>query len=216
MSNYKAPSYREDSFNCPHCGALAHQSWSKLYADTEDEDEYEDVKEYEISICFSCGKVGLWAGYAVRKLVYPELAIGNIPDPNQDLDEDIRSDFIEARNIIYISPRGATAILRLCLQKLCVQLGQKGKNINDDIAALVKAGLNPKIRQALDIIRVIGNNAVHPGEIDLKDDSQTALTLLNLINLIADRMISEPKQVQSIYDSLPEGAKQAIEKRDSK
>lgn len=215
MSKYKAPTYRAASFNCPHCGALANQSWSEIYLNLVEDDDYTEVKEFKISLCFSCEKIGLWQGSSVPKLVYPELVEGSLPDPNPDLDEDIQSDFIEARKIVHISPRGATAILRLCLQKLCIQLGQKGKNINEDIAALVKKGLSPKIQQALDIVRVIGNNAVHPGEIDLKDDSQTALTLLSLINLIAEVMISQPKHIQTLYDSLPARVVQAIEKRDT-
>jgi len=33
------------------------------------------------------------------------------------------------------------------------------------------------ILQSLDIVRVIGNESVHPGVIDLKDDRHTALRL---------------------------------------
>ncbi|GAB4042066.1 DUF4145 domain-containing protein [Spirosoma jeollabukense] len=214
MSKYKLPSLHEPSFNCPHCGALANQQWSKVYLELSEDDDSVEVKGYIANLCFSCKKIGLWLEWT-RKLVYPAIVEGNLPDPNQDLDEDIQSDYIEARNILHLSPRGATAILRLCLQKLCIQLGEKGKNINDDIAALVKKGLNPKIQKALDVVRVIGNNAVHPGEINIKDDPQTALNLLNLINLIADAMISQPKHIDDLFESLPTAALQAIQKRDS-
>ena len=88
----------------------------------------------------------------------------------------------ESRTILDLSPRGAAALLRLCIQKLCKQLGQPGKNINDDIAALVKAGLDPKIQKALDIVRVIGNECVHPGTMDLRDDREIAAKLFVLVN----------------------------------
>jgi hypothetical protein len=44
-------------------------------------------------------------------------------------------------------------------------------------------------------VRVIGNNAVHPGAIDLRDDKATATTLLQLVNLVVDRRISTQKRI---------------------
>ena len=67
----------------------------------------------------------------------------------------------------------------------------------------------------MDVVRVVGNNAVHPGSLDMKDDTKTAHKLFALVNLIAEVMISQPKHVEAMYDSLvPEGAKDAISKRD--
>ena len=128
--------------------------------------------------------------------------------------EDIRLDYDEASRILELSPRGAAALLRLALQKLCKELGQPGENINDDIKALVANGLDPIIQQALDSVRVIGNKAVHPGEIDLRDDRATAESLFGILNLIVERMISVPNHVKELYETLPETERQKIEKRD--
>lgn len=65
-------------------------------------------------------------------------------------------------------------------------------------------------------MRVIGNNAVHPGSIDLRDDRATAENLFRLLNLIAEKMISEPKHVDEVYAALPPNALAAIEARDKK
>lgn len=72
-----------------------------------------------------------------------------------------------------------------------------------------------RVQKALDAIRVIGNNAVHPGQIDLQNDRATAETIFGLVHLICEKMITEPKHVDELYAKLPEGARQAIEKRDT-
>lgn len=107
-------------------------------------------------------------------------------------------------------------MLRLSIQKLCASLGEKGKNIDDDIASLVTKGLNPLVQKSLDVVRVIGNEAVHPGVIDLKDDRDTALRLLDLVNVITDQMISHPKTIEQMYGKLPEEKRKAIEVRNEK
>jgi hypothetical protein len=112
------------------------------------------------------------------------------------------------------SPRGASALLRLAVQKLCKKLGENGENINQDIASLVRKGLDPRVQMALDVVRLIGNDAVHPGQIDLRDDRQTAEMLFGLVNLVCEKMISEPKHVDEVYAKLPESKRKAIEERD--
>ena len=162
------------------------------------------------SQCFYCKEFAVWIG---RNLAWPQQR--GAPLPNSDLPDDVRSDYEEASSILNLSPRGAAALLRLGIQKLCIHLGGKGKNINDDISFLVKNGLRVKIQKALDAIRVIGNNAVHPGQLDLRDDHATARSLFDLVNIIASAMISEPKRVSEIYESLPEGDREAIKTRDA-
>ncbi len=98
---------------------------------------------------------------------------------------------------------------------MCIHLGEPGKNLNDDIASLVKKGLSPQVQRSLDVLRVIGNNAVHPGQIDLRDDTRTALALFTAMNLTVEQVIAVPNQIDALYESLPEGARSAIEKRDA-
>ena len=82
------------------------------------------------------------------------------------------------------------------------------------IKNLVSKGLPAAVQKSLDVVRVIGNDSVHPGQMDLRDDMETAKALFKLVNLITEKMITEPKEVEAIYDSLPERSKKAIEKRD--
>lgn len=170
-----------------------------------------DVENLFLSKCFTCGEIAVWVH---DRPIFPAPAEG--PTPNVDLPEDVLGDYEEASRIVGQSPRGAAALLRLSIQKLCVVLGEKGKNIDDDIASLVSKGLAPLVQKALDSVRVIGNEAVHPGTLDLKDDLDTARKLFALINIIAEQMISNPKHVEEIYGKLPEAKRDAIEKRDNK
>ncbi|MEQ8194328.1 MAG: DUF4145 domain-containing protein [Rhodospirillales bacterium] len=164
-----------------------------------------------ISQCYNCDEVSVWL---YDRLIWPTL--GTAPVPNSDLPKDALKDYLEASGILDSSPRGAAALLRLALQKLCKHLGEKGENINADIASLVKKGLDVRVQQALDVVRVVGNNAVHPGQIDLSDDRAAAEKLFSLINLITEIMITQPKHVSAMFGDLPESARMAIEKRDKK
>ncbi|UAW99940.1 DUF4145 domain-containing protein [Halopseudomonas nanhaiensis] len=142
-------------------------------------------------------------------MIYPKKSIAT--PPNVDLSESIQADYREAASVLADSPRAAAALLRFALQKLCVQLGEQGKNINDDIKNLVKKGLNPLVQKSLDALRITGNNAVHPGELDLSEEPDRVLKLFELINFIANKMITEPKEIESFYEGLPSGAIQAVE-----
>ena len=170
-----------------------------------------NVFNLHLSQCFNCEDFSVWVH---DKLVFPESRHG--PPPNPDIPDNVKVDYEEASKILNLSPRGAAALLRLAIQKLCAGLGEKGENINDDIASLVKKGLSQSIQKALDSVRVIGNEAVHPGTIDLKDDSTTAAGLFRLVNIIVEQMISNQKHIDEFFEKLPEGKRKAIEKRDGK
>jgi hypothetical protein len=165
---------------------------------------------FYVSLCTRCEEPTLWHN---DEMMYP--ASGGIEPANEDLDVEIKHDYNEAASIVGRSPRGAAALLRLCLQKLFEQLQLPDTRPNEAIKELVERGLDPTIQQALDTVRVIGNNAVHPGEINLSDQPETALQLFGLINYIAEQMITFKKKREQLFASLPEGAKEQIRRRDA-
>ena len=156
---------------------------------------------------------------ALVPIIEDELASisrGDVPPPNPDLPDNITKDYEEARTIVDLSPRGAAALLRLCVQNLCIYLGEPGENLNADIGALVAKGLDGRIQQAWDTVRVLGNEAVHPGTLDLKDDRKTVKKVFGLVNAIAEAMITIPREGNELFNMLPENRRKAIDERDKK
>lgn len=167
-------------------------------------------KGFSVATCSSCEEFTLWVD---KEIVYPKKT--TLQPPNNDLNEDIKSLYLEASSILVDSPKGATALLRLALQKLLEQVGKSGKNINNDIKALVAEGMSPKIQQALDLLRVIGNNAVHPGQINLDDNIEIAQKLFGILNFIAEELITKPKELEGLYaDLIPSETRDHIKQRD--
>lgn len=79
---------------------------------------------------------------------------------------------------------------------------------------MVQKGLAPQIQQALDYVRVTGNNAVHPGEISLEENPEHVSIMFDMINLIVEELIHRPRLIAERFQKLPEGALKAIESRD--
>jgi uncharacterized protein DUF4145 len=205
-----APFFQGKAFHCVYCVVYAKQQWRNL-----DEAGSSAKSKIWVAECTNCHMETYWLKFSDEKseLIWP-LGRSGAPAPHVDMPDDVRSDYTEAASILAQSPRGAGAILRLALQKLMPHLGEKGHNLNDDIASLVAKGLDPGVQKALDALRVIGNNAVHPLELDLQDDAQTVGALFGLINFIVDQRITHPKKLDELYAGLPEGARNAIAKRD--
>jgi hypothetical protein len=194
---YTPPSYEKEAFNCPFCGAYSNQLWYRTstneYHPTKEGDRATSVADFALAYCARCLGYSCWYK---QKMIYP--STGMAPPPNPDLPKDIKTDYEEARSISSTSPRGAAAILRLAIQRLCIELGEEGKDLNTDIANLMKKGLNEKVQKALNSVRVIGNEAVNPGQMDPRDDAETVRKLFGLVNLIVEMMITQPKRVDEI------------------
>lgn len=215
MNNkYIAPDKNLDSFTCPHC-----QTFSLMLF--ESHKFQEDINALSpqtyfknilyIARCCSCGKKIVWID---NEYIYPNIIAEEV---NPDLPESVKQLYNEAGLIYNQSPRAACALLRLAIEKLCHELGETADKINDNIAALVKKGLSPKVQKALDLVRVVGNNAVHPGKIAFDvDDITTAKSLMRLVNMIGQIMITDPKDIDNMYSQLPESTKKSIERRDGK
>jgi hypothetical protein len=205
---YVVPERDKPAFNCPHasCGAYALQRWGKTNTANIGQ-----INGLTVAFCDHCKNYSVWHG---DRMVFP--AIKKATPVHLDMPEDIKPDFEEARNVFAESPRSSAALLRLTIQKLCRHLGFPGENINSDIKVMVANGLPVQVQQALDIVRVIGNEQDHPGTLDVRDDPEMATRLFELVNLIVEDRIARPKQIAELYAKLPEEKRKGIEARDAK
>ncbi|MBB5737208.1 hypothetical protein FHT09_002980 [Xanthomonas arboricola] len=210
MAKHYPPSFKVGQFHCALCGVYAKQGFVALAMSTH--------SGYQSPVwrseCAHCqGNCYWWRsgdneGYLLRP------ATSTAPPPNEKMPANVRAVYEEAAAIFGRSTRGAAALLRLAVQLLMVDLGQSGKHIESDIKSLVKEGLPVLVQQALDYCRVVGNNSVHPGTINLDDAPDMALTMFEMINFIVQDRIAAPAQLQAMYELLPESARDAIAKRD--
>jgi Domain of unknown function (DUF4145) len=162
-----------------------------------------------------CEACKLESVFVNGRLVFPTKL--EAPLPHSDMPVEVSTEYAEAASVLTNSPRAAAALLRLAVQKLLPLIGATKQNINDQIAELVaNKTITAEIQKALDSLRVIGNEAVHPGTMELTDDIAIATSLFKLLNFIVEKSISEPKLVSEIFAGLPEAKRKGIEVRDSK
>lgn len=223
IKKYEAPEYRKDAFTCPNCSAFSRHDWKSIFVD-EFYGEFTEntgirtgttkaLNKLYLCKCEYCGYISFWYK---EKLIWP-LNTG-IEAPIDEMPEDIKDLYNEASSIIELSPKGSCAILRLALQKLCNRLvGQdEKKRIDGAIKKLVASGLPSTLQKAMDTVRIVGDEAVHPGEINLDDNKELAIAMFRLINIIIEKIVVEPKEINDLYNLMPDNKLQGIENRDKK
>lgn len=211
--NYIPPSKDRYLYTCPHCNTQSQMEQDTHYFTSDVKNTVTGLggvsNKLTIHKCVCCDSKIIWVG---NEYVYPDIVA---EEANPDMPESVMELYNEAGLIYNKSPRAACALLRLAIDRLCNELGETDRDINKNIAALVSKGLSKSVQQALDVVRVVGNKAVHPGQIAFDvDNILTAKVLMSLLNVIVSRMISEPKEIQELYDLLPDSVKESIEKRD--
>lgn len=207
---------KKPQIKCPYCHVFAQQDVHSHHFEQDVKGSgihggIEITSRFEFRRCSNCGGKFFYENGELR---YPE---PEVVAPKADMPEDVKNLFEEAASICHRSPRAACALLRLAIEKLCDQLGATSETVSQKIASLVKRGLSEELQKALDVVRVVGNNAVHPGQICFDvDDESTARMLFTLLNIITQRLVSEPATIRTLYEGLPEAAKQHVKKRDGK
>ena len=206
---YIAPEFGKSAFHCPKCSVYAYQVWYNT-ASNHSYAKFE-IEMLKVARCNHCKEFSFWIN---EKLVYPSPVTA--PFAHKDMPQSVLEYYNEAREVSVSSVRAAAALLRVAAKKLCEELGEKNPNLNRAIGNLSNKGLPNSVIKSLDTVRIIGNEGgAHEGQIDLtgKDNKEIVDKLFLLINFIVEKTITEPEEVKSIFDSLPEDKKIASEKR---
>jgi hypothetical protein len=244
MSNKVYPSVHRRSFNCPRCGVYCPQElysltyYSRysgadpfLHSDHAENDQVSsqyllEIKKHKqqtgkhllknwdlyVTVCTECKKYAIFEN---RIMIFP--LTSELPDPAHDMPEDVKSIYTEAASIYHLSPRSASALLRLAIETLIPQLPDftiTKPMLVGMIGELVEQGIPKHIQKALDGIRLYGNHGIHTAEIIVEDDAEMGTFLFTLLNRIVQELITDKKEIDEFYNSFPESKLAAIAQRD--
>lgn len=156
----KKPFEAHSSGRCPHCrlpvffDPLEGHWAAQISGDT--------ILVYS-SHCPNCKKPIVAAeitteGKVHHRLVHPFNVVRTAPP---EVPKDIREDFQEAAAVLSVSEKASAALSRRCLQNLLNERSITGKNLSDQIDAVLPK-LPTDLAENVDYIRVVGNFAAHP------------------------------------------------------
>lgn len=164
---------------CPHCGIHFHDNWDTRAVVRGGQELVLGSNRwlYRTAICpgQDCGRLTIELGTAPYQLlvagafwqVFPAGA-NRGPVPNE-VPQKIAQDYIEACNVLAISPKASAALSRRCLQHMLRDHGYKARDLAHEIDLLLaesdpRRALPIRLRTTIDTIRHFGNFAAHPSE----------------------------------------------------
>ena len=192
----------KDIFYCPFCKGETEHVWSEpanFHTITEtgirafEEPLRFSAFDVRVRVCKKCRNASLWMN---DKVVFPDH--GDAPRPSPDMPDDVGKYYGEASLVMQKSPRAAAALLRTALEVLCnhLNLGDKRDGLSKRLAES-KDKIGDDMWNAMDVVRVLGNEAAHAGEINVNEKPETVRGLFVLINHIVQVLITHPKSVQN-------------------
>lgn len=124
--------------------------------------------------------------------------------PNDDMSEEQKQLFNEAKDIFDISPKAAGALLRSVIERI---LRDKFPEYSESFLGTilgkdkVKNELGSELILLCNACKLIGNDAAHSSLIIYEDESKQEVELLfRLINAIAEKLLSQPREYKELLD----------------
>lgn len=199
---------------CPLCGTLSDQWWSDLFlvlpGYDDEPDTTQKVEGLQTTRCSACQGVSYWFE---DRMVHPPQRTG--PPAHLDMPPSVGELYREAQEVAGASPRAAAVLLRVALERLLAEAGRDGKNLNDAIAEYIKEGDVPdELQQAMDVVRITGNQAAHPEQLRVDDSVGGTAALFEIVNELVDRLIGFKARMARVYSQLDEEKRAQVERRD--
>jgi hypothetical protein len=129
-----------------------------------------------ISNCHGCNGFSLWVG---GLLVFPT----SVDKTTELVEEDVE----EAAAILNEFPRGATALMRVCIQKLVPLLQDNGKELDQRLSSLVRKGLEMEMQQSMEVLQVLRSDSTRLSPLESQADKEIALRFLDSLQTILER-----------------------------
>jgi hypothetical protein len=190
---------------CRHCLVEFHDEWS--YSGLGEDRDGQFIVSY--TICPSCKRLN--AAYERQHCMpiffYPRSVAREPLDPS--VPEDFSGAYVEACDVLNISPKASAALSRRCLQHIlrdCAKV--KPGSLDNEIQQILGTKTLPShIADSLDAIRTVGNFAAHPlkgtssGEV-LDVESGEAEWNLDTVEALLDFYFVQPAKTAAKRDSL--------------
>lgn len=199
---------------CPHCLDSFFESWTEISLG-QDSDAYWTLNK---TTCPSCNKLILklirqvaaggryWKN--VGEVFVKPIGMARSPLP-KEIPEKYSKAYVQASNVLPISPEASAAISRKCLQTLLrdeVKVTQG--DLSREIQEVIDSGKLPtSLAESIDAIRNIGNFASHPikstnsGEI-VEVESGESEWLLDVLEELFDHYLVKPIIIKAKKDAL--------------
>ncbi|MGE8036802.1 DUF4145 domain-containing protein [Lysinibacillus sp. NPDC093692] len=223
VNQFRNPKYEQPVFKCSKCNLVTSHKTScvnesgtltpivnELSSTLDTFDKH--LHQIFLSICNNCSSKSIWlrSRYGHELKIFPPVSTSDFPEPHSDMPDQVKKTYNEAGEIRMLSPRASAALSRLALEQLLTHLGYTDPTLYKKIESLIAHGnVDTYLAQSLEVVRNFGNSGAHAGEIQLEEDPSITNFLLELLNIIVDRLISHPKRTEKLYNSIPDNKRRS-------
>lgn len=198
---------------CRHCGNKTKLDIvGNFVQESIFEEDYMWRKNWLLLKCCCCGEVSLGykyygedtAYYDNNEIEYDEIYKTCFPVETYNglhVPDNIHDAFLAALKSRYTDNMICLIALRRTIEKICKERNATGKNLRDKILDLAGKNIFPEmIKNASDILRILGNDAAHGDDVEY--DNNTVNELITFTQIIIEYVYVIPYRIDRIKKRL--------------